>query len=313
MRARVVVVGVAVDAGVGGSPLQDESAPRLLVWMFLGYWFENIEFVPSAALVALLGSLGVREAAARAALSRLARRGSLEGTKLGRNTAYRLAAGSAQAARAQGRRVLKFGSGPSPWDRQWTCVVFSIPESDRRRRPALRQRLRELRLGPLFDGFWITPRAPLAAIDRSLTELGVSDAAVFRVCEVPRPAGVDLLSAWDLRSLRADYEDLIESLEPVVRRVRQGTLPDRDALVARSAACARWRYLAAADPGLPDELLPRDWPQRRARELFVEAYDSLGPAAERRVRELVGSVRGVSSPAPHHRRIEDCLGVARSA
>jgi phenylacetic acid degradation operon negative regulatory protein len=313
MRARVVVVGVAVDAGVGGSPLQDESAPRLLVWMFLGYWFENIEFVPSAALVALLGSLGVGEAAARAALSRLARRGSLEGTKLGRNTAYRLAAGSAQAARAQGRRVLKFGSGPSPWDRQWTCVVFSIPESDRRRRPALRQRLRELRLGPLFDGFWITPRAPLAAIDRSLTELGVSDAAVFRVCEVPRSAGVDLLSAWDLRSLRADYEDLIESLEPVVRRVRQGTLPDRDALVARSAACARWRYLAAADPGLPDELLPRDWPQRRARELFVEAYDSLGPAAERRVRELVGSVRGVSSPAPHHRRIEDCLGVARSA
>ena len=307
------MVGVAVDAGVGGSPLQDESAPRLLVWMFLGYWFENIEFVPSAALVALLGSLGVGEAAARAALSRLARRGSLEGTKLGRNTAYRLAAGSAQAARAQGRRVLKFGSGPSPWDRQWTCVVFSIPESDRRRRPALRQRLRELRLGPLFDGFWITPRAPLAAIDRSLTELGVSDAAVFRVCEVPRPAGVDLLSAWDLRSLRADYEDLIESLEPVVRRVRQGTLPDRDALVARSAACARWRYLAAADPGLPDELLPRDWPQRRARELFVEAYDSLGPAAERRVRELVGSVRGVSSPAPHHRRIEDCLGVARSA
>ncbi|HZM42309.1 MAG TPA: PaaX family transcriptional regulator C-terminal domain-containing protein [Acidimicrobiales bacterium] len=307
------MVGVAVDAGVGGSPLQDESAPRLLVWMFLGYWFENIEFVPSAALVALLGSLGVGEAAARAALSRLARRGSLEGTKLGRNTAYRLAAGSAQAARAQGRRVLKFGSGPSPWDRQWTCVVFSIPESDRRRRPALRQRLRELRLGPLFDGFWITPRAPLAAIDRSLTELGVSDAAVFRVCEVPRPAGVDLLSAWDLRSLRADYEDLIESLEPVVRRVRQGTLPDRDALVARSAACARWRYLAAADPGLPDELLPRDWPQRQARELFVEAYDSLGPAAERRVRELVGSVRGVSSPAPHHRRIEDCLGVARSA
>ena len=307
------MVGVASDAGVGGSPLQDESAPQLLVWMFLGYWFENIDFVPSAALVALLGSLGVGEAAARAALSRLARRGSLEGTKVGRNTAYRLAAGSAQAARAQGRRVLKFGSGPSPWDRQWTCVVFSIPESDRRRRPALRQRLRELRLGPLFDGFWITPRAPLAAIDRSLTELGVSDAAVFRVSEVPRPAGVDLLSAWDLRSLRADYEDLIDSLEPVVRRVRRGSMPDRDALVARSAACARWRYLAASDPGLPDELLPRDWPQRRARELFVEVYDSLGPAAERRVRELVGSVRGVSSPAPHHRRIEDCLGVARSA
>jgi phenylacetic acid degradation operon negative regulatory protein len=306
------VVGVAVDAGAAGSPLQDESAPQLLVWMFLGYWFENIEFIPSAALVALLGALGVGEAAARAALSRLARRGSLEGTKLGRNTAYRLAAGSVADARAQGRRMLKFGSGPSPWDRQWTCVVFSIPESDRRRRPALRQRLRELQLGPLFDGFWITPRAPLAAIDRSLTELGVTDAAVFRVSEVPRPAGVDLLSAWDLQALRAEYQGLIDQLEPVVDKVHDQAIPDREALVVRVEACARWRTLAFTDPGLPAELLPSDWPQRRARELFVEVYNGLGPAAERRVRELVGSVRGVTSPAPHHRRVEDCLGAVRS-
>lgn len=306
------MVGVAVDAGAAGSPLQDESAPQLLVWMFLGYWFENIEFIPSAALVALLGALGVGEAAARAALSRLARRGSLEGTKLGRNTAYRLAAGSVADARAQGRRMLKFGSGPSPWDRQWTCVVFSIPESDRRRRPALRQRLRELQLGPLFDGFWITPRAPLAAIDRSLTELGVTDAAVFRVSEVPRPAGVDLLSAWDLRALRAEYQGLIDQLEPVVDKVHDQAIPDREALVVRVEACARWRTLAFTDPGLPAELLPSDWPQRRARELFVEVYNGLGPAAERRVSELVGSVRGVTSPAPHHRRVEDCLGAVRS-
>jgi phenylacetic acid degradation operon negative regulatory protein len=301
-----------VDAGAAGSPLQDESAPQLLVWMFLGYWFENIEFIPSAALVALLGALGVGEAAARAALSRLARRGSLEGTKLGRNTAYRLAAGSVADARAQGRRMLKFGSGPSPWDRQWTCVVFSIPESDRRRRPALRQRLRELQLGPLFDGFWITPRAPLAAIDRSLTELGVTDAAVFRVSEVPRPAGVDLLSAWDLQALRAEYQGLIDQLEPVVDKVHDQAIPDWEALVVRVEACARWRTLAFTDPGLPAELLPSDWPQRRARELFVEVYNGLGPAAERRVSELVGSVRGVTSPAPHHRRVEDCLGAVRS-
>jgi len=306
------VVGVAVDAGAAGSPLQDESAPQLLVWMFLGYWFENIEFIPSAALVALLGALGVGEAAARAALSRLARRGSLEGTKLGRNTAYRMAAGSVADARAQGRRMLKFGSGPPPWDRQWTCVVFSIPESDRRRRPALRQRLRELQLGPLFDGFWITPRAPLAAIDRSLTELGVTDAAVFRVSEVPRPAGVDLLSAWDLQALRAEYQGLIDELEPVVDKVHDHAIPDREALVVRVETCARWRTLAFTDPGLPAELLPSDWPQRRARELFVEVYNGLGPGAERRVRELVGSVRGVTSPAPHHRRVEDCLGAVRS-
>ena len=59
--------------------------------MLLAYWFGNPEFVPSALLVALLGAFGVGEPAARAALSRLTRRGDLEVARSGRHTAYRLA------------------------------------------------------------------------------------------------------------------------------------------------------------------------------------------------------------------------------
>src|SRR4029453_2433836 len=135
---------------------------------------------------------------------------------------------------------------------------------------------------------------------------------VFRVGEVPRPAGGDLLSAWDLRALRAEYQGLIDQLEPVVDKVHDQAIPDWEALVVRVEAWARWRTLAFPHPGLPAGLLPSDWPRRRARELFVEVYNGLGPAAERRVSELVGSVRGVTSPAPHHRRVEDCLGAVRS-
>ena len=301
---------MAVSAGSRDLALRDESAPQLLVTMFLAYWFGNPEFVPSALLVALLGTFGVGEPAARAALSRLSRRGDLEGIRSGRHTAYRLAPASLAVARDRGRRMLRFGT-PRAWDQRWTCVVFSIPEEARRRRPALRQRLRDLRLGPLFDGFWITPRAPLDAIDRTLRELGVRDAAVFRVREVPRPEGVDLLSAWDLAALRSGYDALVAQVEPVVREVRAGTLAPDDALVTRVDLCSRWRALALADPGLPPELLPADWPQRRARDLFVEAFDTLGPLAEQFVQRLaVTAARGRSTPAPRSRRVADCLAPA---
>ncbi|HZM32365.1 MAG TPA: PaaX family transcriptional regulator C-terminal domain-containing protein [Acidimicrobiales bacterium] len=286
--------------------LRDESAPQLLVTMFLAYWFGNPEFVPSALLVALLGAFGIGEPAARAALSRLSRRGDLEATRTGRYTAYRLAPASFAAARDQGSRMLRFGT-PRAWDQRWTCVVFSIPEAARGRRPALRQRLRDLQLGPLFDGFWITPRAPLDAIDRMLRDLDVRDAAVFRVREVPRPEGVDLLSAWDLAALRAGYDGLVAHVEPVLRELRAGTLAGDEALVRRVALCSRWRALAQADPGLPPELLPADWPQGRARDLFVEAFDTLGPPAEQFVRRLAATAaRGRSTPAPHSRCMADC-------
>jgi phenylacetic acid degradation operon negative regulatory protein len=286
---------------------REESAPQLLITMFLAYWFGNPEFVPSALLVALLGAFGVGDAAARAAISRLARRGQLEGVRHGRHTAYRLAPRSFSRAQAEAWRMMRFGT-PRAWDHQWTCVVFSIPEAERGRRPALRQRLRDLGLGPLFDGFWITPRAPLDAIDRALQELEVRDAAVFRVSEVPRPGGTDLLAAWDLAALRAGYDDLVVRLERLVARIRAGTVPGDDALVTRVDVCNQWRTLAEADPGLPPELLPADWPQRRARELFVEAFDSLGPLGEEFVRRLARSAaRDRTTPQPRCRRVADCL------
>ncbi|HET7430868.1 MAG TPA: PaaX family transcriptional regulator C-terminal domain-containing protein [Nocardioides sp.] len=35
------------------------------------------------------------------------------------------------------------------------------------------------------------------------------------------------------------------------------------------------------DPGLPDELLPRDWPGREAAAVFAAEADRLKPASDR--------------------------------
>jgi phenylacetic acid degradation operon negative regulatory protein len=292
------------SAGAPG-PLGDASAAHLLTTLLGDYWYAVTAFVPSAALVALLAQFAVGEAAARAALSRLTRIRRLEGTRRGRTTAYRLAPALLGPAHAHAQELMRFGIEPRTWDGRWTCVAFSIPESERHRRPALRQRLRQLGLGPLFDGLWITPWAPLADLDRALTDVGVAHAAVLRVREVPRAAGADLTGAWDLATLRVGYDRLVADLAGLTARVRRGEVGAADALVARTVVTARWRALALGDPRLPDELLPADWPLAQARRLFGEAYDELGPLAELRARQVVGADAASEWPPPRAHRVAD--------
>jgi phenylacetic acid degradation operon negative regulatory protein len=59
--------------------MQAGGSPQHLLLTLLGdYWYGQRAALPSAALVSLLGEFGITEVSARAALSRLARRGLLE-------------------------------------------------------------------------------------------------------------------------------------------------------------------------------------------------------------------------------------------
>jgi phenylacetic acid degradation operon negative regulatory protein len=42
-----------------------------------------------------------------------------------------------------------------------------------------------------------------------------------------------------------------------------------------------WRKFLFADPGLPDDLLPRDWPGRAAADLFAGEATRLKPGTDR--------------------------------
>jgi phenylacetic acid degradation operon negative regulatory protein len=292
---------------MGDRESRDGTASELLATLMGDYWFHSRGYIPSAALVRLLGELGVGADATRAALSRLARKGWLEGERRGRRTAYRLAPAIADAAIEQGRHLMRFGAEPVTWDGVWTCVAFSVPEGDAHLRPLLRRRLRALKLGALFDGLWITPHAPLDALDRCLAELGIADAAVLRATEVPRPAGVALVAAWDLPALRRRYDELLALVDDVAGRLDHGTVAPAEALVARTGLMRRWRSLAMSDPRLPDVLLPPDWPRRAVRDGFVAAYDALGPLAEQRVRELAGDGTDGPDDDPRHHRVGDLV------
>ncbi len=262
------------------------SQPQHLLVTLLGdYFLDAPEFLPSGGLVSLLEEFAVTAAGARAALSRLARRGLLVGAKRGRHTAYRLAPGAAAVLRESARRAVEFGALERPWSGTWSIVSFSVPESKRQVRAALRARLRWLGFAPLYDGVWVSPHPPTDTLDEALSELGVDSASVF--VGVAREGGVPPLFAWDLEGLRAIYDDFIAEFADVRRRVGKGEVGAAEALVARTRVMDRWRAVPALDPDLPLELLGAGWPREHARALFIDVYVGLEAMATLRVRQVM--------------------------
>jgi phenylacetic acid degradation operon negative regulatory protein len=289
-----------------GSPPQ-----HLLITLLADYWSGQTEPLPSGALVRLAGEFGVTAVGARAALSRLARRGLLAYSKVGRNTYYGLTKRTAEALEASRHRVLSFGERPPPWDGYWTVAAFSLPEERRDLRHSLRAQLRWLGFAPLFDGMWVSPRTPAAETWQVLKDLEISSATVLRAREFGRPGGRALIDAFDLSSLRELYGSLIDQYEPLVQRIAQGQVSAREALVARTAVMGTWRSFPALDPDLPDELLPEDWPRRAARQVFTEVYNGLGPLAVIRVRQILAtSAPGLADLARHLTTAEVLSAVA---
>lgn len=279
---------LAEAADVDFPRFQVGAPPQHLITTLLGdYWISRPEQLPSAALVRLTAEFGVSPVAARAALSRLTKRDLLVSSKSGRRTYYRLTDQAAAVLQEGRQRIMSFGLEQGAWDGRWVMAAFSISEEQRDLRHTLRARLRWLGFAPLYDGLWVSPRAEADSAAAVLSELEIPMATVFRAEALGLPGMRAPREAWDFEQLRRTYEGFVAQYAPLLDRVRKGAVGASEALVARSGIMDTWRTFPNHDPDLPAELLPADWPRAAARELFVEIYDTLGPLAEFRVRQIV--------------------------
>jgi phenylacetic acid degradation operon negative regulatory protein len=266
--------------------LEHESAPSLVLLLIGEFWRYSPKLpIPSAALVELVAPLGVSPEAARAALSRLARRGTLEVSRAGRNTSYALSPEVAATVPVSERLTMSFGREERAWDGEWTVVVFSLSEQERDRRQRLREWLRWLGFGPARDGVWISPHADVALIEKSLGEHLPRDGLIFRSSHMV--GDLDPHELWPLAEIRQVYLDFIADLRPFVYRLRAGEVAPAEALKIALVALGRWRGFPTVDPDLPAPYLPSDWPRREARRLFVAVYDACVPLANRYVRAVL--------------------------
>lgn len=255
---------------------RDGPDARSLLLTILGeYVAPDGARVWTGTLVRALGALGVQEKAARQALHRSAADGWLVGERVGRKVRFELSPATHRLLAEGAQRIYSFGDGAA-WDGRWLVLVVSVPEDQRPLRHKLRTGLSWAGFGPLGQGVWISPGAGREQeARRLLSSLGSEvQAASF----VGRHASLGdesalVARAWDLPSLEERYDGFIATF---ARRHPRG---GAEVFVAQTRLVHEWRRFPFVDPGLPEPLLPPDWPGRRARDLFARRHDEWGPAA----------------------------------
>lgn len=250
---------------------------------FFGSYARDVGgWISVADLIALMAGLDVDGPAVRSAVSRLKRRGLLASERLGGVAGYRLS--------DEGRRILAEGD-QRIFDHRvaqakdgWVLVVFSVPESERSRRHALRTQLTRLGFGTTAAGVWIAPahltdqaRGALRALDLE------AHAELFHATYLDfRELTESVARWWDLPALQSMYREFLDEHEPVLAAWRRrGTRP-LEGPEQRAAAFAdhlravdAWRRMPFLDPGLPPELLPDRWAGSRAARVFFDLHSLL--------------------------------------
>ncbi|MFI5896091.1 PaaX family transcriptional regulator C-terminal domain-containing protein [Actinoplanes sp. NPDC051513] len=263
------------------------SPQGLTVTLLADYTLRSRAWLPSGAIVALLAEAGVSEAGARTAISRLARRGVLEGHRRGRRSSYRLTPAAAAFLVVGGSAIVS-PAGTRPWDEQWTLIAFSLPQEEGTLRRGLRSQLRWMGYAPLYDGLWISPHDVSEKTKSRLAELTLGTLTVFRARHVELDAAIrrNPLDAWDTADIARQYESFIRRWTATLPRAVAGQIIGADAVRARTEVMDTYRRLPILDPQLPARLLPPGWLREPARNLFTAVYDGLAEAAQDHVRAV---------------------------
>jgi phenylacetic acid degradation operon negative regulatory protein len=286
------------------------SPQGLAVTLLADYTLRPRAWLPSAAIVALLAEAGVSQAGARTAISRLARRGVLEGSRQGRNSSYRLTLAAASGLSAGGRSMLSSAADTGTWDQQWTLIAFSLPQGEVTARRGLRNHLRWLGYAPLYDGLWISPHDLTDKARTQLTRLTFGAATVFRARHVDLDATIrrNPLDAWDTTAIARHYESFIRHWSPLLPRIRTARITGAEAVRARTEIMDTYRRLPFLDPRLPLQLLPPGWLREPARNLFTAVYDGLATPAQDHVRAVASRFTADSLAGVEAHTVADLLG-----
>jgi phenylacetic acid degradation operon negative regulatory protein len=220
----------------------------------------------TASLLAGLSCFSISDGNARQAISRASQAGWLYSHKHGRRARWHLTDRALELLTRGAERIYPFGQQTVTWSGQWLVLLASVPESQRDARYRLRVQLSWAGFGSLGPGIWVSPWPDHEAeAMEAIESLGISLQARSFIAEHGQIGTESTIvdEAWDLATLADDYRQFIDEFEAV-----------RPTSAAESAACLlrlihSWRRFPAVDPALPLELLPRDWPGRRAASLFA--------------------------------------------
>lgn len=212
--------------------------------------------LPPAALVRAGEIFGIAEGTTRVALSRMLAAGELDQLDDGRYTL---------AGRLLDRMERQDASRRPPlrrWDGFWRQAVVIAGGRSAPERADLRAAMRELRLAEVREGVWVRPDN-LTAADAAHARAIADDQCMWMRATVDDPRSL-ARELWDLDGWARRAEELrgrMRRSQGQLDTPRPTTAALRDGFVLAASVLRHMQ----ADPLMPPELLPQDWPGRTLR------------------------------------------------
>ncbi len=262
-------------------PVRSAAAPiragSLIVTVFGDVVAPRGGTVAYAGLARILALFGINDSRARTALSRLVAEDWLVSERIGRSAFYSLSKAGLHRTREAEARI--YAGTDGAWSGRW-CVAL-LPDLDAAGRDAVRRPLSWLGFGAIGPQTLLHPCPDPAALSSLLADLepGLRPLLVEGPGSPGKAAHALVRQGWDLDALGRGYREFMTAFAGLARGARGGPSPQA-ALEGRVRLIHAFRRLALRDPGLPAELLPRDWIGGAARRFAGTLYRQLTPAAE---------------------------------
>ena len=263
--------------------------PRRLITTLYGlYARAEDNWLSVASLVRLMDDLDVDAAAVRSSVSRLKKRDVLRSVARDGRAGYALSPATLEVLREGDVRI--FSRPRATAADGWLVVVFSVPESEREKRHALRSQLQRLGFGSAAPGVWVAPGTAYDEVLRTLDRLDLTAYTEFFRGDYLGAVAVATRVAewWDLEEIQRGYAEFLDAFAGLRRRWGRDSAPEPEAAFrAYVPMLTVWRKLPYLDPGLPLEHLPAHWKGVAAEELFRDLDAVLRKPADEHAQSLL--------------------------
>lgn len=150
------------------------------------------------------------------------------------------------------------------WDEKWRVISYEIPEKKRQLRDRLRREMEGWGLGPWHRSFWLTPHAIITELT-NLTYQKEEEKYIqaFEADHIFGDRGVLIEKVWGKSLLDKKYRLLFKKWHEILSK-------EEDKVDKFRKVIADYLIVLREDPGLPSQLLGKEWIGYEAFNIFKE-------------------------------------------